>query len=90
MPSIAAINFLDHLFPAIATRQIKIDIRPAFAAFTQEPLENEMVTHRINRRDSKAVTNRAVGSAAATLHHDIVLAAKIHDIPDNQEVAWKF
>ena len=88
--SVAPINFLDHFFPPIATREIKIDIRPAFASFAQEPLENEMITHGINRRDPEAVTNRAVGGAAATLHHDVVLAAKIHDVPDNQEVAGKF
>jgi hypothetical protein len=30
--AIAAINFLDHCFAAIAARKIQIDVRPAFAA----------------------------------------------------------
>src|SRR4051794_6465370 len=33
MFSVTPIDFLDHTFPAIAARQIKIDIGPAFSAF---------------------------------------------------------
>ncbi len=33
------------------------------------------------------VANSAIGSRAAALHQNILLAAKSHDIPDDQEVA---
>src|SRR6266487_627381 len=45
-----------------------------------------MIAHRIDRRDAETITNSAVGGAAAALHHNIVLTAKIHDVPDNQKI----
>ncbi len=48
-----------------------------------------MITHRIDRRDAEAITNRAVGCAAASLHHDVVFAAKIDDVPDDQKISWE-
>src|SRR5207302_9828408 len=81
--SVAAINFLNDRFTPIAAWKIEIDIGPAFPAFVQEPFENQIVAHRIDRRDAETITNRAIGGATATLHHDVVLAAKIDDVPDN-------
>src|SRR6202043_1397667 len=43
--------------------------------------------HRIDRRDAEAITDRAVGRAAAALDHDVVLAAEIDDVPDDQEIS---
>src|SRR5207302_2685158 len=85
--SVAAINFLNDRFTPIAAGKIEIDIGPAFPAFVQEPFENEIVAHRIDRRNSEAITDRAVGRAAATLDHNVVLAAEIDDVPDNQEIS---
>src|SRR5947207_4367185 len=87
--AVAPINFLDHRLAAITTWKVEIDIGPAFAAFVQEPFEHEIVAHRIDRRDSETITNRAVRCAAAALDHDVVLAAKIHDVPHNQEISGK-
>ena len=86
MFAVTAINFLDHAFPPIAARQIEIDIRPAFAAFAEETFEEQMIAHRIHRRDAEAITNGAVGRAAAALHHDVVFAAEFDDVPDDQEI----
>src|SRR5947209_10849836 len=55
MFAVAAIDLLNHRFPAVATGQIQIDIGPAFAAFVQEPLENQIVRYRIDRSDAQAV-----------------------------------
>ena len=87
MFSVTPINFLDHCFPPIAAGKIKIDVRPAFAALVQESFEDEMIFHRIDRRDPEAITNRAVGGAAAALDHDVVFAAEIDDVPDDQKIA---
>src|SRR5437016_11021929 len=81
--AVAPINFLDRSFTPIAARKIEIDIGPAFAAFVQETFENQNVTDRIDRRDPEAITNRAVRGAAPALHHNIVLAAEIDDVPAN-------
>ena len=84
--AVAPINFLDHAFAPIAARQIEIDVRPAFPAFAQETLEDEMIAHRIHRRDSEAKTNRAVRRAPAALDHDVVFPAEIDDVPNDQEI----
>ena len=68
MVAVTAINFLNHCFPPIAAGKIKIDVRPAFAALVQESFEYEMIFHRVNRSDPEAITNSAIGSAAATLN----------------------
>src|SRR5437870_12702863 len=48
-----------------------------------------MIAHWINRCNAEAITNRAVRSAAATLHHDVVLAAEINDVPNDQKISGK-
>ena len=89
MLAVAPVNFLDDALAPIATRQIEIDIGPAFAAFAEEPLENEIIADRIDRRDPEAITNGAVRGAAAALHHHIVFAAEINDVPDDQKITGK-
>ena len=84
--AVTPINFLDDAFAPIAARQIEIDVRPAFAAFAEETFEDEMIAHRIDRRDPEAKTDRAVRRAAAALHHDVVFAAEIDDVPDDQKI----
>ena len=84
--SVATINFLDHRFAAVAAGEIKIDVRPAFTALVQEPFEDEMIFHRIDRSDSQAITHCTIGGAAASLDHDVVFATKIDDVPDDQEI----
>ena len=85
--AVTPVNFLDDRFAAVAAGKIEIDIGPAFAAFIQEPFEHQIVAHRIDRRNPEAITNRAIGCAAPALDHDIVLAAEIDDVPDNQEIS---
>src|SRR6266566_6590768 len=48
-----------------------------------------MSAHGIDRRDPETITDRAVRSATAALHHDVVLAAKVHNVPDDQKIAGK-
>src|SRR5206468_5623152 len=87
MFAVTAINFLDHCFAPIAAGKIKINIRPAFPALVQESFEYEMIFYWVDRRDPEAITNRAIGGAAAALNHDVVFTAEINDVPYDQEVA---
>src|SRR5437763_3482105 len=80
--AVAPINFLDRRFAPVAAGKIEIDVGPTFSALVQEAFEHQIIAHRINRRDSKTITNRAVRRASPALNHDIVLAAAINDIPD--------
>src|SRR5437667_4078541 len=89
MLAVTAIDFLNHAFPPIATGKIGIDIGPAFAPFAEESLENQVIAYRINRCDTEAITNRAVGRAAAALHHNVMLATKIDDVPNDQKISWE-
>ena len=84
--AVTPVNFLDDAFPPITAREIEIDVGPAFAVLIQETLEDEMVAHRIDRGDPEAKTNRAVRRAPAALHHDVVFAAEIDDVPDDQKI----
>src|SRR5262249_36573061 len=67
--------------------KIEIDVGPAFAAFVEETLEDEIVAHRIDRRDPETIANRAVRRASPALDHDVVLATEIHDVPDDQKIS---
>ena len=84
--AVAPVNFLDDALAPIAARQIEIDVGPAFAPFAQEALEDEVVAYRIDRGNPETKTDRAVRRAAAALHHDIIFAAEIDDVPDDQKI----
>ena len=45
-----------------------------------------MIAHRIDGSNAEAITNRAVRGAPPTLHHDVVFAAKIYNVPDDQKI----
>ena len=87
MFAVTSVNFLDDGFTAIAAGKIEIDVGPAFPALAEETFKDEMIAHRIDWRDPEAITNSTVRSAAATLHHDVVFAAEIDDVPDNQKIS---
>ena len=70
----------------VAARQIQIDIRHLAAFFGQKALKQQVHANRIHRRDSQRITDRAVGSRAASLHQNIIPPAEIDNVPDNQEV----
>ncbi len=89
MLAVTAIDLLDDTFAPVAAGKIEIDIGPAFAALIEKPFENQIVTHGIDRRDAETITNGTVGGAAAALHHDVVLAAEINNVPDNQKISGK-
>ena len=57
------------------------------SALVQETFEDEMIADRIHRSDAETKTDRAVRGAAASLHHDVVFAAEINDVPDDQKIA---
>ncbi len=78
---------LNHLLAAIAARQIEIDVGPFAALFRQKTLEQQLHAHRIDRRDAEAVADGAVRRRPAPLHEDVVMAAEIDDVPDDEEVA---
>ena len=85
--AVLLVDVLDDLLAPIAARQIQIDIGPLAALLRQEALEEELHPHRIHGRDPQAVAHGAVGRRSAPLHQDVLLAAEVHDVPDDEEVA---
>ena len=85
--AVALVDVLDHLLAPIAARQIEIDVRPLAALLREEALEEQLHADRIDGGDAEAVADRAVGGRAAALHEDVVLAAEVDEVPDDQEVA---
>src|SRR6266550_245847 len=49
---ITPVDFLDHFFSTIATREIEIDIRPTFPALTEKTLKQKLSSYRINSSNS--------------------------------------
>ena len=86
-PPVLLVHVLNHLLAAIAARQIEIDVGPFAALFREKTLEQQIHADRIDRRDAEAVADGAVGGRAASLHEDVVMAAEIDDVPDDEEVA---
>ena len=66
--------------------KIDIDVRPGLFGLRSENVRREIEFERIDRGNAEAKTDRAVGRAAAALHHDVVLAAEIDDVPNDQKI----
>ena len=86
-PAVAAVDLLDDLLAAVAARQIQVDVRPVGPPLGQEPLEEQLAPHRIDRGDAERVADRAVGGRAAALHQDAPLPRERAEIPDDEEIA---
>ena len=87
--AVALVDVLNGALALIAAGQIEIDVRPLAALFGKKSLEQQFHFHRIDGRDSQHITNGAVGGRAAALHENVVLQAELHDVPDDQEIAFQ-
>src|SRR5882724_552771 len=85
--SVALVDVLNDGLSALSAREIEIDVGPLTACLAQKPLEQELHADRVHRRDSERVADRAVGRRAAALDQDVVGAAVLDDVPDDQEIA---
>ena len=88
--------FLDDHFTPLATGEIKVDVRPRFAAaaragtvFIQESLEEQPGLDGIDGGNFQAITNNRICGAAPGLGKDAVRLAEIDDVPDQQKIAGK-
>ena len=86
-PAVALVDVLDDLLAPVAARQVEVDVRPLAALLGEEALEEQLHPHRVDRGDAERVADRAVGRRAAPLHQDVVGAAELDDVPDDEEVA---
>ena len=87
VPAVALVDVLNHLLAPIAARQVEIDVGPLAALLREKTLEEQVHADRIHRGDAQAVADGAVGGRSPALHEDAALAAEVHQVPDDQEVA---
>src|SRR5882724_4268846 len=87
--AVALIDVLNYTLALIAARQIEIDVRPLAALFGKKALEQQLHPDRIDCGYSKRVAHSAVGRRAATLNENVLIAAKVDDVPDDQKVTRK-
>ncbi len=86
LPAVLAGDVVDDL-PPPALAEIDVDVRQRHAFGVQEPLEDEVVLHRIDVGDPEAVGNEAAGRRSAPWPDRDPLLARIPDeIPHDQEV----
>src|ERR1041384_3214754 len=87
--AVALANILNCPCALVATRQIEIDVGPFAAFLGKKSFEQQFHADRIDGSDPEGVTDRAVGRRAATLGEDVVLATKLDDVPNDQEVTFE-
>ena len=85
--AVALVDILDGLLALIAAGQVEIDVGPLAALFREKALEEQLHADGIDRGDAERITDRAVGRRAASLHQDVLLAAVLHDVPDDEEIS---
>ena len=66
---------------------VDIDVGRTRARIRQEALEEQVVTHRVHRRDPQAKAHGRVRRAATPLAQNASRSAKVDDLLDDQEVA---
>ena len=86
--AVFVVDVLDGLF-ALIRLDVDVDIGWAVADRRQEPLEQQLVGHRIDRGDAKGITDRGVGRRSPALTQDVVLPTEPGDVVDHQEVTRK-
>ena len=84
--SVPAIDVLDHLL-ASRVHDVEVDVGRLVPLTRQEPLEQQIDPHRIDRRDPEAVADHRVRGRAAALAEDPLAPAVLDDLPHGQEVA---
>ncbi len=87
--TVALVEILDHALTLVAARQIEIDIRPLASFFGKKTLEQQLHADRVHRRDAERIADHAVRGRSPALHQDVLLAAKAHQVPDDQEISFK-
>ena len=86
VPAVARVHVLDDLLAAVGL-DVDVDVGRAVALGRQEALEQQAERHGVDLGDAERVADGAVGGAASALAEDVVAAAELDEVPDDEEVA---
>ncbi|SHT51621.1 Uncharacterised protein [Mycobacteroides abscessus subsp. abscessus] len=88
VPAVLLVDELDDVLAQVRF-DVDVDVRWSVARRGQEPLEQQLVGHRVDVRDAQCVTDRRVGGRAPALTQDVTVPAELGDAVHHQEVARK-
>ncbi len=78
---------MDGALALIAAGEIEIDVGPLAAFLGKKALEEQFHFDRIDGRDAERIADRAVGGRSTALHQNVLAAAEVDDVPNDQEIA---
>ena len=82
-----AVQILQHFLTPLVL-EIDIDVRRFVAFPTDKPLEQDVQSIGIDRRDAQAEADGRIGGRTAPLAQDVAAAGKTHQVPDGEEVGF--
>ena len=83
------IDVLYCLLALLFRRKIKIDVRPLAPVFAQKAFKQQFHADRVNRRDFERVADRRIRSTATSLDENVMLFAKLHNVPNDQKISFE-
>ena len=86
--AVFVVDVLDDLF-ALVGFDVHVDVGRPVAGGRQEPLEQQLVGHRIDGGDTQGITDRGVGRRSPALTQDVVVPTEPGDVVHHQEIARK-
>ena len=84
--AVALVDVVDDLF-APARLDVDVDVGRPVALGGEEPLEQQAEGHGVGTGDAQGEADGGVGGRAPALAVDVLAAAELHDVPDDEEVA---
>ena len=86
VPAVALVDVGDDLL-APARLDVDVDVGRPVALGGEEPLEQQPQGHGVGAGDAEREADGGVGGRAPALAVDVLAAAELHDVPDDEEVA---
>src|SRR3984957_21354639 len=81
------VDILNRTLSLISAGKIPDDVRPLPPLLRKKSFEQQTHAHSVDGGDSQRVAHRAVRCRTSSLNQNIVLLAKSHNVPNNQEIS---
>ena len=85
--AVTLVQILNDALALVAAGQIEINVGPLAAFFRQETFEKQFHADGIDGGDPQRIANGAVGSGAASLDQNVLLAAEADQVPYDEKIS---